>query len=60
MVSNQKILELLKATLSKQNSRKLALFVVNSSLLNCNTRFPKPGVAGSNPAEAARKLETTL
>ena len=60
MVSNQKILELLKATLSKQNSRNLTLFVTSSSCLKCNTRFPKPGVAGSNPAEAARRLQTTL
>jgi len=60
MVSNLKLLDVFISTLIKQNSRNLTLFVTSSSCLNCNTRFPKPGVAGSNPAEAAIKLETTL
>ena len=35
------------------NSKNITLFVTGSFYLNFNTRFPKPGVAGSNPAEAA-------
>ena len=53
MVSNCHFLNTSIKELKYQYSSKLGLFVIDSSSLNCNTRFPKPGVASSNLAEAA-------